>query len=168
MPRWVEREPRRGPKAPRVPVEASASRRQQLVALLESRPMDYDELREAQREGLVKMGARDVVAEEVEGAVEVIARLLRTIEVPRNVIDETIATIRAETQIRVQEALNSMDPLDREVLTLRHFEMLSNEETARVLDISKSAASNRYIRALKRLKETLDLLPGRDDDQSGA
>jgi monovalent cation:H+ antiporter-2, CPA2 family len=52
----------------------------------------------AEREGLMKMGARDVVAEEVEGAVEVIARLLRAIEVPRNVIDETIQGIRSETQ----------------------------------------------------------------------
>ena len=43
------------------------------------------------------------------------------------------AAIRAETQLRVQAALNSMDPMDREVLVLRHFEMLSNEETARVL-----------------------------------
>ena len=65
------------------------------------------------------------------------------------------AAIRAETQIRVQEALNSMDPLDREVLALRHFEMLTNEETAQVLGIKKSAASNRHIRALKRLKEIL-------------
>jgi RNA polymerase sigma-70 factor (ECF subfamily) len=65
------------------------------------------------------------------------------------------AAIRAETQLRVQEALNNMDPLDREVLTLRHFEMLSNEETAQVLGIKKTAASNRYIRALKRLKELL-------------
>jgi RNA polymerase sigma-70 factor (ECF subfamily) len=69
------------------------------------------------------------------------------------------AAIRAETQIRVQEALNSMDPLDREVLTLRHFEMLTNDETAAVLGIKKSAASNRYIRALKRLKEILAGLP---------
>jgi CPA2 family monovalent cation:H+ antiporter-2 len=52
----------------------------------------------AERDGLMRMGARDVVAEEVEGAVEVIARLLRTIEVPRNVIDETIQGIRSETQ----------------------------------------------------------------------
>ena len=52
----------------------------------------------AQRGGLLKLGARDVVAEEVEGAVEVIARLLRSIEVPRNVIDQSIQTIRAETQ----------------------------------------------------------------------
>jgi RNA polymerase sigma-70 factor (ECF subfamily) len=67
--------------------------------------------------------------------------------------------MRAETQLRVQEALNSMDPLDREVLTLRHFEMLTNEETAQVLGIKKTAASNRYIRALKRLKELLAGLP---------
>jgi RNA polymerase sigma-70 factor (ECF subfamily) len=70
------------------------------------------------------------------------------------------AAVRAETQIRVQEALNSMDAMDREVLTLRHFEMLSNEETAQVLGISKTAASNRYVRALKRLKEVLTSIPG--------
>ncbi len=70
------------------------------------------------------------------------------------------AAVRAETQIRVQEALNSMDPMDREVLTLRHFEMLSNAESAEVLGIKKSAASNRYIRALDRLKDILSALPG--------
>jgi RNA polymerase sigma-70 factor (ECF subfamily) len=70
------------------------------------------------------------------------------------------AAIRAETQIRVQEALNSMDAMDREVLTLRHFEMLTTEETAQVLGIKKSAAGNRYIRALKRLKDLLAGLPG--------
>jgi CPA2 family monovalent cation:H+ antiporter-2 len=52
----------------------------------------------AERAGLMKMGARDVVAEEVEGAVEVIARLLRSIEVPRNVIEASIQSIRSETQ----------------------------------------------------------------------
>ncbi len=70
------------------------------------------------------------------------------------------AAIRAETQIRVQEALNSMDPTDREVLALRHFELLSNDETAAVLGIGKTAASNRYVRALKRLKEILAGLSG--------
>jgi CPA2 family monovalent cation:H+ antiporter-2 len=52
----------------------------------------------AEREGLLEMGARDVVAEEVEGAVEVIARLLRSIEVPRNIIEASLQSIRAETQ----------------------------------------------------------------------
>jgi RNA polymerase sigma-70 factor (ECF subfamily) len=67
---------------------------------------------------------------------------------------------RAETQVRVQEALNGMEPIDREILTLRHFEMLSNEEAAEVLGLGKSAASNRYIRALRRLKEALGEWPG--------
>jgi RNA polymerase sigma-70 factor (ECF subfamily) len=70
------------------------------------------------------------------------------------------AAIRAEHKLIVQEALNGMDPIDREVLTLRHFEHLSNEETALVLGLSKSAASNRYIRALKRLKVILSSIPG--------
>jgi RNA polymerase sigma-70 factor (ECF subfamily) len=70
------------------------------------------------------------------------------------------AAMRAETQVRVQEALNSLDPVDREVLTLRHFEQLSNDEAAAVLQISKSAASNRYVRALKRLKDLLAAIPG--------
>jgi RNA polymerase sigma-70 factor (ECF subfamily) len=70
------------------------------------------------------------------------------------------AAIRAETQVRVQESLNRMEPIDREVLALRHFEMLSNAEVAQVLGISKTAASNRYVRALTRLKEMLSAIPG--------
>jgi RNA polymerase sigma-70 factor (ECF subfamily) len=70
------------------------------------------------------------------------------------------AAIRAETQLRVQEALNGMAPIDREVLILRHFEMLSNEETAQVLGLKPSAASNRQLRALKRLKEIMAQVPG--------
>lgn len=67
---------------------------------------------------------------------------------------------RAEIQIRVQEALNNMEPIDREILALRHFEMLTNEETAHTLGLKKNAASNRYIRALKRLKQILEQFPG--------
>jgi RNA polymerase sigma-70 factor, ECF subfamily len=72
----------------------------------------------------------------------------------------TQAAQRAEMQIRLQEVINAMDPIDREVLTLRHFEELSNVETAQALGIQKAAASNRYLRALKRLKDTLASMPG--------
>src|SRR5205807_3620061 len=72
------------------------------------------------------------------------------------------AAMRAELQIRVQEALAGMEPLDREVLALRHFEMLTNAETAQVLGIKKSAASNRYVRALERLRDILSALPDFD------
>jgi RNA polymerase sigma-70 factor (ECF subfamily) len=65
------------------------------------------------------------------------------------------AAAKAELKIRLQEALNSMEDLDREVLAMRHFEQLTNAETARVLGISEPAACNRYIRALERLKKIL-------------
>ena len=74
------------------------------------------------------------------------------------------AAVRAETQLRVQAALNAMDAIDREVLVLRHFEMLSNEETAQVLGLKPSASSNRHVRALKRLKEIMAQLPGDGPD----
>jgi RNA polymerase sigma-70 factor (ECF subfamily) len=67
---------------------------------------------------------------------------------------------QAERQVRLQEALNNMDPLDREVLALRHFEELGNDEVAEVLGVPPAAASNLYIRALKRLKDTLSRMPG--------
>jgi RNA polymerase sigma-70 factor (ECF subfamily) len=72
----------------------------------------------------------------------------------------TRAAQRAEMQLRLQDILNQMDPIDREVLTLRHFEELSNSETAKVLGLEKTAASNRYIRALKRLKDVMATMPG--------
>jgi RNA polymerase sigma-70 factor, ECF subfamily len=75
------------------------------------------------------------------------------------------AAIRAEHRLIVQEGINSLDPIDREVLTLRHFEHLSNDETALVLGLTKAGASNRYIRALKRLKQILSTVPGLNEQQ---
>ncbi len=70
------------------------------------------------------------------------------------------AAIRAERQAALQSALDRMDALDREVLVLRHFEQLSNDEAALALGIDKSAASKRYSRALVRLKDSLAALAG--------
>lgn len=70
------------------------------------------------------------------------------------------AAVRAEAKIRLQEALNGMDPVDREVLALRHFEQLTNAEAARVLEIKEAAAGKRYLRALDRLREVLAGMPG--------
>jgi RNA polymerase sigma-70 factor, ECF subfamily len=72
----------------------------------------------------------------------------------------TQAAQRAERLLRVQEALNSLDPIDREVLALRHFEQLGRSETAQVLGITQEAGAKRYFRALKRLKDVLATLPG--------
>lgn len=70
------------------------------------------------------------------------------------------AAQRAERRVRLQEALNLMDPLDREILVLRHYEQMTNGDAAAALGLDKSAASKRYIRALVRLKEILAGLPG--------
>jgi RNA polymerase sigma-70 factor (ECF subfamily) len=72
----------------------------------------------------------------------------------------TQAAQRAERMLRVQEALNSLDPIDREMLALRHFEQLGRAEAAQVLGITREAGAKRYFRALKRLKDALATLPG--------
>lgn len=72
----------------------------------------------------------------------------------------TTAVQRAEMQVVLQETINSMDHIDREILAMRHFEELSNVETAQALGIKPSAASSRHIRALKKLRQTLRSTPG--------
>lgn len=68
------------------------------------------------------------------------------------------AVMREEARVKIEQALESMDEIDREVLLLRHFEELSNKEAAAVLGIQENAASNRYVRALGRLKGYLGSL----------
>lgn len=69
------------------------------------------------------------------------------------------AAMRDERMLQLRQALAEMDEIDREVLALRHFEELGNNEVAEILGIQKTAASNRYIRALKRLKDVLEQFP---------
>ena len=68
---------------------------------------------------------------------------------------------KAEQIASVEKSLADMNELDREVIALRHFEELSNIETAEVLGIQPAAASKRYLRALKRLREIMEEAKGR-------
>jgi RNA polymerase sigma-70 factor, ECF subfamily len=70
------------------------------------------------------------------------------------------AAARGEVRTRVAEALAEMNPIDREVLALRHFEQLTSGEVAQVLGIQERAAAKRYLRALERLKDILAEMPG--------
>ena len=63
--------------------------------------------------------------------------------------------LKAEMRVRLQESLNAMEVMDREILALRHFEQMPFAEAAQVLGIKRTAACNRYVRALKRLKSML-------------
>ncbi len=68
------------------------------------------------------------------------------------------AALRAELSEQLDTALTAMSDIDREVLALRHFEELTNGETAQVLNITEQAASVRYVRALARLKNVMSAL----------
>lgn len=67
----------------------------------------------------------------------------------------SMAAMRQELQVCLQEAIDRLEPLDREILALRHYEELTNQETAEELAITPAAASKRYIRALERLRTAL-------------
>jgi RNA polymerase sigma-70 factor, ECF subfamily len=75
-----------------------------------------------------------------------------------NVSSPSRAAMRQEEADRLQRALNALEPIDREVLALRHFEQLSNVEAAEVLGIEPSTTSKRYKRALQHLKVALHSL----------
>ena len=87
-------------------------------------------------------------------SLSIASRLAGAITSPSN------AVIRDEQIEGLRRALETMEEMDREVLALRHFEQLSNKEVAEVLGIQKTAASNRYVRALERLKQILDEVTG--------
>jgi RNA polymerase sigma-70 factor (ECF subfamily) len=65
-----------------------------------------------------------------------------------------------ELMRQLEQAIASMAALDQEIIAMRHFEDLTNVESAEALGISPTAASNRYVRAIARLKEILTALGG--------
>jgi RNA polymerase sigma-70 factor (ECF subfamily) len=69
------------------------------------------------------------------------------------------ALLQRELETRFREALEKVDPMDREILELRHIEQLSNRDTALALGLSEPAAGMRYLRALRRLRALLDETP---------
>ncbi|MEO1616081.1 MAG: sigma-70 family RNA polymerase sigma factor [Planctomycetota bacterium] len=68
----------------------------------------------------------------------------------------SIKAQRNELHQRIKTVLDELSIVDRQVLVLRHFESKSNREVAESLGLSINAASNRYVRALKRFKTVLD------------
>lgn len=77
-----------------------------------------------------------------------------------NATSASRALSRVEGITKLEEALNQMEPIDREVIALRHFEELTNTEVSEVLGIGVQAASKRYVRAMKRMKEIVSTIPG--------
>ena len=70
------------------------------------------------------------------------------------------AAMRGELIQQLHSALDELSDLDREILSLRHFEELSNAEAAEILSLEAKTASMRYFRALTRLRAILERFPG--------
>ena len=98
----------------------------------------------------VLIGGRSMVASSASLAIHLVS----------NLTSPSQLAVRAEMISQIEDALESMEPLDREILALRHFEELRNKEVAEVLGIKEAAASNRYVRALSKLRVALEKLPG--------
>jgi RNA polymerase sigma-70 factor (ECF subfamily) len=103
--------------------------------------------------------ARDAAREVrlgVGGGASIEASSERMAELIGGLSSPSVVAQRGEVVARVREALDRLDPLDREVLALRHMEEMSNLEVAETLGIRPAAASKRYVRVLGRLRDVLE------------
>ncbi len=103
--------------------------------------------------------ARREVTDYQRSALETTSTMLSSLLLDSQTSPSGVAA-REEARAGLEAALETMDDLDREVLMLRHFEQLSPRETAIVLNLQEKAAGMRYVRAIRRLREILEVLPG--------
>ncbi len=69
------------------------------------------------------------------------------------------AAIRRELERRFHSVLEQLEEDDREVLVMRYFEQLTNQEVAQALGLSEAAAGMRHLRALRRMRALLGESP---------
>ena len=102
-------------------------------------------------------GKRSVDREQAMVAAKTLDR--STVELAAQLCDPELTPAAAATmeelQRRFQIAIESMDDNDREIVLMRHFEQLSNQDVARSLGLTEPAASMRYLRAMRRLRKLL-------------
>ncbi len=65
------------------------------------------------------------------------------------------AALQKEMAKKVEEAISKLDEKDCEIIVMRHYEHLTNQEIGQLLELSEPAASMRYLRAIRRLKQVL-------------
>lgn len=82
-----------------------------------------------------------------------------TIELAQQLCDPQMTPQAAATMQELAKrfalAVEDLEEQDRDVILMRHFEQLSNQEVAQTLGLSEPAASMRYLRAIRRLRELL-------------
>jgi RNA polymerase sigma-70 factor, ECF subfamily len=103
----------------------------------------------AQRRSVDKEQAMERPAWSDESSIMFVQQLVDTERTPAS------EAIRAELQSKLAAAVNELGDDDREIILMRHHELLSNGEVASALGLTEAAASMRYLRAVRRLKAVL-------------
>ena len=75
--------------------------------------------------------------------------------------------IRRELAQRFVTALEQLSEMDREVISMRHFEQMTNQEVAEALECSHATAGMRYLRALRRLRKVLKDMDASQSETGG-
>jgi RNA polymerase sigma-70 factor (ECF subfamily) len=75
------------------------------------------------------------------------------------------AAAREELKRRVRQVLKLLPDRDYEIVKMRHFDQLTFKQVAQLLRVTENAATVRYVRALKRLKEIWQFLFSNDGDK---
>ncbi len=65
------------------------------------------------------------------------------------------AALQKEIAASVEKAITQLDEKDSEIIVMRHYELLTNQEIATAMGLTEPAASMRYLRAIRRLKAVL-------------
>ncbi len=93
-----------------------------------------------------------------------------TMELAGQLCDPELTPAAAATQhelaVHVQGAIELLEERDKEIILMRHYEQLNNQEIAQSLGLTEPAASMRYLRALKRLRKLLDEHTNIDKDDA--
>ena len=84
-----------------------------------------------------------------ESSVSLVAQLIDSERTP------TSEAIQQELLRKLTASIEQLSEDDRDVVLMRHHEGLSNQDVAKALDLTEAAASMRYLRALRRLKDVL-------------
>ena len=109
----------------------------------------YRRHRQAQRRSLDREQPLRVAGLNDRSSIELAGQLLDPELTPAT------AALRQELKDRVEAAIGTLGEDDREVILMKHFEQMSNQEIAAYLGLSEAAASMRYLRAIRRLKASL-------------
>ena len=70
-------------------------------------------------------------------------------------ITPAAAALQKELAKKIEHSISQLEERDSEIIIMRHYEHLTNQEISKILNLSEPAASMRYLRAIRRLRELM-------------